>query len=91
MGLSDRERAAYEAHIESLKEQVAWLRSQLESSERAEPAPAPPMESGALWVREEEEDLQDMVAEGLIDEAEAARILEATGALSTEIEFAPTR
>ena len=87
------ERAAYEAHIKSLTDQITWLRTTVESLTglgvvRGQSSPALPMETKP-WMSEEEEDIQEMLAAGLIDHSEAQQALEAVGALSTEIDFAP--
>lgn len=85
--LSDQERAAFEAHIESLKEQIAWLRGQLAPAQASLQVPMLPMESRP-WTTEEEEEVQELVDAGLIDSAEATRMLEGVGALNATIDFA---
>lgn len=88
------ERAAYEGHISSLNDQIAWLRATVESltglGQRAA-APPPDLPTMRLYESEEEEDIREMLDAGLIDAEDAQRALEAAGALSTDIEYPPTQ
>lgn len=101
-GLSKRERAAFEAHIEALNEQIHWLRSCIPwvvqpgpvPATRAlgsEPAPVWPAEPAEqplepLHMSEEEEEVQAALERGDIDVEEAKAIL-ATLGLNPEIDF----
>lgn len=90
----ESERAAYEGHIASLNDQITWLRATVESlTGLGQRAAAPPQQAPSmkLYTSEEEEDIQEMLAAGLIDAEDATRALEAVGALSTDIEYPPTR
>lgn len=94
MGLSDGERQAYQAHIKSLEEMVAHQRGVIERafgipSAATAPQAQPPLMESKLYLSEEEEEIQELQDEGLIDAEEAQRMLEAAGALHTEVEFAP--
>lgn len=78
-------------HIASLKDEVAFLRAQLAGG-----TPAPvnmndlPMTS-QLWTSEEEEEAKDLLESGIIDKDDYESMMQATGALSTDIEIAPIR
>lgn len=101
-GISKRERAAFEAHIEALNEQIHWLRSCIPwvvqpgpvtatRSLSAEPGPVWPAESAEqplspLYMSEEEEEVQAALERGDIDVEEAKAIL-ATLGFNPEIEF----
>lgn len=100
--LSKRERAAFESHIETLREEVHWLRSCLPW---VVPTGAPvsllPPQNEPAWgnlggaaptiealsVSEEEEDIQAMLERGEIDTEEAQALLKTLGYANTEIEF----
>ena len=98
-GISKRERAAFEAHIEALNEQIHWLRSCIPWVVQPGPVPATralgsepalvplaetPLEP--LHMSEEEEEVQDALARGDIDVEEAKAILTTLG-LNPEIDF----
>lgn len=101
-GISKRERAAFEAHIESLNEQIHWLRSCIPwvvqpgpvTASRAlgsEPALMPSAETAEqplepLYMSEEEEEVQAALERGDIDVEEAKAILTTLG-LNPEIDF----
>lgn len=88
--LARTERAAYKAHIKSLEEQLAFMRGLLAPHQLVGQGIAPVMESGKLWTSEEEEEARELFDAGIIDQDELQSMLDATGAMSTDIDFAPT-
>lgn len=89
--LARSERQALKAHIKSLEEEVAFLRGLLAPQQvQLQGLNGPPMASGQLWTSEDEDEARELHAAGLIDDDELASMLDAAGAMSTDIDFAPT-
>ena len=87
--LARSERQALKAHIKSLEEEVAFLRGLLAPAQ-VQGINGGPMEANRLWTSEDEEDAQELLDEGLIDKDEYRRMLDAAGAMNTEVDFHPT-
>ena len=79
---------ALRAHIASLEREVEFLRGLVAPPVQAIQLPA--MEAGKLWTSEDEDEARELHEAGLIDDDELASMLDAAGALSTDIDFAPT-
>lgn len=84
---------ARDKHIDSLNEQIDWLRTNAGTPSRTalhqqgRTAKDDPNFYGGeqAWVSEEEEEVAAMQQAGLIDTTEAEKALERIGALNTEI------
>lgn len=88
--LARSERQALKAHINSLEQEVAFLRGLLAPQQTVmQGLNGPPMESGKLWTSEEEEEARELHEAGIIDDEELESMLAAAGAMSTDIDFAP--
>lgn len=98
-GISKRERELYEriirekdATITSLADQIDWLRltqgtpTPLPALNPSNQVPATPMQSGAPYLSEEEEDVLFMREQGLLSLQELEAALEQIGFQGTEIE-----
>ena len=84
--LARTERAALKAHIAHLEGEVAFLRGLLAPTAQQAPLDIA-MESGKLYTSEDEEDAKDLLDEGIIDLDDYRSMLDAAGALNTDVDF----
>lgn len=84
------ERKAYRAHIRHLEGEVNHLRMLLNNALGISQADGPPLDHamGAFDApSEDEEDIKEMLEQGLIGHDEAREMLAAAGALNTDVEL----